>query len=52
MGESRAICGVAPSVCSPRMFRKKQSWPRSEYLDFDELPEVVEESSCFGADNL
>lgn len=41
-----------PSVCSPRLFCSGRSSVRLEYLDLSELPGMVEESSCFGADNL
>lgn len=50
MGQCRAICGIVPSICSPRLLRKKQCQSGSKYPDLSELPEQVEASSCFGAD--
>lgn len=52
MGQCRAICGVVPSVCSPRLLRRKQCPSGSKYPDLSVPPEKVEASSCFGADNL
>lgn len=51
-GCCREYGGIAPSVCSPRLFCSGRSSVRLEYLDLSELPGMVEESSCFGADNL